>query len=307
QTSRVDLTFVRPHIGNLTKTVQVSGIIDADQKATMRFAAGGKVVYLGADEGEYVERGQTIATIDRRELEKRLQQDLNTFMQERLDWDQTNDDIFEGEFTKAEDRTRQQAQLNLSNEVLDVEIRDIAIRNTVLSAPFAGILVSSPTTVTGVNLLATDAFELVDPTTLIFRAGVDEADIGLVKYGQPAQIELDAYPDQTIMSQVATIDLRSSQSNSGTIFIVKLPLNSQDIQRYRLGMNGDVTIEVDHRQNTMIIPLDATRQRDDKVLVDIRTGEDTYEERVIETGLETDDEIEVVSGLSENDEVLLPE
>lgn len=307
QANQVVLTFEKPHLGDLTKTIQVSGLVDAQQKANMRFAAGGKVVYLGAQEGEFVKKGQTIATIDRRELEKRLQQDLNTFMNQRLDWDQTNEDVFQGTYTTEEERLRQQAQNNLNNEVLDVEIRDIAIRNTVLSAPFAGILVSSPTTVIGVNLLATDVFEIVDPATLIFKAGVDEADIGAIRPGQLARIELDAYPDQLVETRVASIDLRSTQGTNGTLFIVKMLLNSDDVQRYRLGMNGDVTIEVETRENTLIIPLDATRQRDDKVFVDVKTGENTSAEREITTGLETDDEIEVLKGLTVDDEVLIPE
>lgn len=307
QANQIELTFEKPRIGNLTKTIQVAGLVDARQKANMRFAAGGKVVYLGAQEGDTVTKGQTIATIDRRELEKRLQQDLNAYLRERWDWetlqDQTNYHVEPLETR----RTIDKEQWNLNDTVLNVEIRDIAIRNTVLSAPFAGILVASPTSVAGIQLLATDVFELIDPATLIFKAGVDEADIGLIKPGQTATLELDAYSNEIITTQVESIDLRSSQSTSGTIFIVRLPLPSQDVQRYRLGLNGDVTIEVETRENIMIIPLDATRQRDDAVYVDVRTGDGTYEEREIETGLETDDEIEVLSGLSLEDEVLIPE
>lgn len=307
QAKQVTLTFQKPHLGNLTKTIQVSGLIDAQQKVNLRFAAGGKVVYLGAKEGETVKKGQTIATIDRRELEKRLQQDLNAYMGERWDWEQQQDDNKDRALTTEDRRTTDQAQWDLNDTILNVEIREIAIKNTVLSAPFAGILVAAPTSVTGVNLLATDVFELIDPATLIFKAGVDEADIGFIKPGQTATIELDAYPDQILTTQVGTIDLRSSQSSSGTIFIVKLPINSQDIQHYRLGMNGDVTIEVETRENTMIIPIDAVRQRDDTTYVDVRTGEQTYEEREIETGLETDDDVEVLKGLTLENEVLIPE
>ena len=308
QAAKPHLTFQKPQTQDLTKTLQVSGQIDAKQKATLRFAAGGKVVYLGAQSGDWVKKWQTIATIDRRTLQKQLQQDLNSYMRERWDWEETLDNSKDRTLPKTELREKDKEQWNLDDTVLDVEIRDIAIQNTVLSAPFDGILTESPTTVTGVTLNATDAFEIVDPMSLVFRAGVDEADIGLVKIGQPAEIELDAFPDEKIHTSVNSIEFKSSQSTSGTVFIVEFRIDQPDaLQKLRLGMNGDVSIVIDTRQRVMTLPLDATRERDGKTLVDVRTGESTYEEREIEVDLETEDTIEVIKGVSPNDEVLIPE
>jgi hypothetical protein len=72
-------------------------------------------------------------------------------------------------------------------------------------------------------------------------------------------------------------------------------------------MNGDVAIKLAEKQNALVIPLIATRERDGKVFVDVRTGPTTYEEREITVGLETEEKIEVLNGLSESDEILLPE
>jgi len=308
EAAKPDLTFEKPRTQDLTKTIQVSGVVDAKQKASLRFAAGGKVVYLGAQPGDMVKKWQTIATIDRRELEKRLQQDLNAYMRERWDWEATQDATDYHVETLPTRRRIDKEQWDLDDTVLNVEIRDIAIKNTVITAPFAGILTAAPTTVTGVNLGLTDAFELVDPATLVFRAGIDEADISQIQVGQVAEIELDAYPDEKITTYVKSIDFKSSQSSSGTVFIVEFPIEQPDaLQKMRLGMNGDVNITVDTRKQVLVIPLDATRDRDDKTVVDVRTGEFTYEEREIEVDLETEDTVEVTRGLNLTDEVLIPQ
>lgn len=307
QAAKPQLVFEKPQQGNLTKTLQVSGIVEADKKALLRFVAGGKIVYLGAQAGDYVKKGQTIATIDRRDLEKRLAQDLNAYLKERWDWDQTLDNTKDRALPKSESRAKDKSQWDLTDTVLDVEIRDIAISNTVLSAPFAGILTKSPTPVAGVTVTAAEGFELVDPSSLIFKAGVDESDIGLVKLGQKASITLDAYPDQPIATYVSDIAVQSSESTSGTVFVVSFTIPSQsDLQLYRLGMNGDVTIEVDERKNVLHIPLDATRQRGDTTYVDVRTGQNTASERAIKVDLETDDRVEVIKGLGRDDEVVIP-
>ncbi len=308
QKNKPVLTFEHPQYQDLTKVLEVSGIVDAKEKANLRFAAGGKIVYLGAKEGDFVKKWQTIATIDRRALEKQLQQDLNVYMKERWDFDDTVEDFDYHVETLDTRRSLDKTQWDLENEVLDVEIRDIAITNTALSAPFAGVLVSAPTSVTGVNVLATEGFELVNPDTLTFRAAVDEADISLVSKEQNAEIFLDSYPDEAIPSQVSYIAYKSNASSTGTIFVVEFPIVGENLlNKYRLGMNGDVEIILDTRKNVLTVPFEATRERDDKVYVDIRVEDDEYEEREIEVGLETEDYVEVASGLSENDEILIPE
>jgi RND family efflux transporter MFP subunit len=308
QNNKEELTFENPRYQNLTKVLEVSGVIDAKEKANLRFAAGGKVVYLGANEGDFVKKWQTIATIDRRTLQKQLQQDLNTYMKERWDWETTQDGTNYPLETLETRRTIDKEQWDLNNEVLDIEIRDIAITNTVISAPFTGILVSSPTNVTGVNLLATEGFELVNPDTLIFKAAVDEADIAQVTTGQSGSIFLDAYPDDPISSQVNYIAYKSNASSTGTVFVVEFQLSGENLlNKYRLGMNGDVEIKLDDRENVLTIPFEATRERDDKVYVDVKTEKNEYEEKEIKTGLETENYVEVLEGLNESDEVLIPE
>lgn len=309
QANQVLQTFAHPERRNLVKTLEVSGVVDAKEKARLRFLAGGKLTYLGATEGEMVKKGQTLAVIDQATLKKQLDQDLNNYMKERYDWEQQNVDVFKNEVTTAEERQIKQGQLDLTNEVLDVEIRDIAIANTRLNAPFAGILTVAPTTVTGVQLLSTDYFEVVNPTSLVFKAEVDEADIAAVKVGQPVSIELDAHTDTSVSTSLSYIAFTSSQNSTGTVFVVEMPLDTTlyGSDFFRLGMRGDAQIVLETRDDVLAIPLEATRQRDDNWYVDVKTATGELQERQISVGMETDDDVEVTSGLSESDEILIPE
>jgi len=301
-------TFIKPTYQNLTRTLDVSGVIDAKQKATLRFAAGGKIVSIGAKEGDSLKSGQTIATIDARDLLKRQQQDLNAYLRKRYAFDELTEANQDRTLPEAEVRRQRTEQLNLNDTVLQVEIRDIAIREARLAAPFNGILVSAPVITAGVNIGLTEGFEVINPNTLIFKAAVDEADIAAVRAGLKASIELDSYPDEPLSASVSAISYKSQQASTGTVFVVELPILGQDLlSRYRLGMNGNVIIEVEKRSNVLSIPLDSTRQRDDKTYVDVRTGDNSVEEREIKTGLETDEYVEVISGLTQDDEIMVPD
>lgn len=303
------LTFISPTRETLVQTLEVSGTVDAREKAVLRFLSGGKVVYLGAQEGDAVQRGQTIATIDARSLVNAQQQNLNLYAQQRLTWDQQQDNFGDG-LTAEEWQRRDQArnQYTLDNAVLGVEAAAIAVTNTVMSSPIAGLLVQSPTTIAGVQLAPTDTFLVVNPSTLIFRALVDESDIAQVQLGQTASVRLDAYRDEEIPSAVTFIAYQSNLTASGTVFAVELPLTLESgLHKYRLGMNGDVAIILAEKANVLTIPLITTRERDGKTFVDVRIGENETEEREIQVGLMTEEQVEVVSGLDENDEILLPE
>jgi macrolide-specific efflux system membrane fusion protein len=307
ETADPELTFVRPEQRELVAVLDVSGIVDAREKSRLRFMAGGKVVYLGAQEGDEVRRGQTLATIDRATLQKQLQQTLNAYQRERNSWDQFEDDFYDVTVDDEDRRARDNSQLRLNDSVLQVEQQTIAIQNTVLSAPFAGILTYSPTVVAGVTLSPSDYFEIVNPSSIYFRAAIDEADIAKIQLGQRALLVLDAFPDTTLAALVEKIAFTSSESATGTVFLVDFSLDLEETSLLlRLGMNGDIAIELDRRPSVLSIPINATRERDGVVFVDVRTGEFTYEEREVRVGLSTEEWVEVLSGISESDEVFLP-
>jgi len=302
------LAFITPVRQEIIETLEISGTVDALQKARLRFIAGGKVTYLSAQEGDAIKKWQTLATLDPASLQKSLQQDLNLYMQNRWDWEARIDDTKYRWLNDAEQLAKDKAQWDLENKVLDVEIQDIAIKNTRLTAPFAGILTHSPITSAGTQLLGSDYFELVDPTSLVFVGRVDEADVAKISEGLSAQIRLDAFEGEIFATAVERVSFASSEIADGTVFSVRFPLlSANDGLRFRLGMNGDATIELTKVEQALTVPLNATRIRDDKIYVDVRTGEKTTEEREITTGKETDDVVEVLSGLSESDQVLLPE
>ncbi|NCO11984.1 MAG: hypothetical protein COZ34_03065 [Candidatus Pacebacteria bacterium CG_4_10_14_3_um_filter_34_15] len=306
--NNLQLKFEHPVKNSITKTLEISGHVDAKQKARLRFAAGGKVVYLGAQEGDIVKKWQTIASIDAASLAKTLQKDLNLYMKERWDWETTTDNNKGQSLDTVEQRTVDKEQWDLNNTVIDVEIQDIAIKNTTIYTPFEGILTSSPTTVTGVQLLASDYFEIVNPNSLIFRAAVDESDISFISEGQTANLVLDSYPNEIISTTVSYVSFVSTETSSGTAFIIEFPLNeTTNSNLLRIGMNGDINIVLETKNNVLTIPTISITQRENKIFVNVKTGENQSEEKEIKIGLETDDTVEVLEGLSESDEIVVPE
>lgn len=306
QAKEKELTIIHPERKNLTKVLETSGRIDAHERVIMRFAHGGKVVYLGAEPGEFVQRGQTIASLDQRSVKKTLDKNLSSYMTERWDFENAEDGREDRTISETERRTADQDQFALNRSVLDVEIQSLTIENYRISAPFPGVLVSSPLRTAGVNVLATDTFELANPSTLYFRVLVDEVDIDQVSLGQEATVTLDSLPDEPLKAAVEKIAYAGVDTGSGTVFPVELKfIDSVSIDRHRLEMNGDADLVLASKSDVLSVPLSVLVTRNGDTIVKVkRNGK--VEEVVVEVGLETEDEAEILSGLTEADEVVLP-
>src|SRR3990167_5544115 len=78
--------------GDLKEELVISGELDANEKATLRFPTSGRLTWVGVKEGDYVKKYQGIASLDKMELEKNLKKKLLAYMNERWDFEQGHDD-----------------------------------------------------------------------------------------------------------------------------------------------------------------------------------------------------------------------
>lgn len=310
-TANIPLSTVKVEKGKIEEVINVPGVVDADKKASLRFLAGGKIVALPVKEGQSIKKSQALATMDIRDLQKNLQATLNDYMSERLDFEQDKDD--RKDLVKNDEilRLAQKSQLSLNNSVIAVELKDLALRNATLYSPIDGVVTALPISVAGVQVTATDTFEIVDPSTLIFEAEVDEIDIGRIHAGMPVRIVLDAYPDQPVESVIDYIAVKAEQSrrsSGGTVFPIRIRFPISDLQFLRLGLNGTVSLILEQREDTLVVPIEAVSMRSDKSIVMVKDPSNPKNpiEREVKLGIEGEDQIEVLEGLSLGDEVILP-
>ena len=294
-------------ISDIQKTLEVSGSIDAHEKANLHFAAASRLSWVGVKEGDEVRKWQAIATVDTRTLQKQLQTDLNNFAKEFNDHDQTLDDYdYYGDSGVSTENRRilENAQYDLNNVVITAEIRDLAIKLSSLVSPIKGIVTHIDEPIAGVTVGPTDIFQIVNPQTLHFSVNIDEVDIALVSEGQHATIVLDSYPDASISGQLTDIDFASSLSGSGSVVFqakISLPTNSEVL--YRLGMGGDAYIVLEEREDVLTIPVEAVIVDDEGSYVEL-LKDGKVQKTYVEIGLDSEDYSQILSGISEGDTVI---
>lgn len=294
---------------NLTLIVSASGKTKSQNQVDLKFQTSGKLAWVGVKEGENVKKWQAIASLDKEQLKKDLQKDLNDYMNERWDFEQTQEDYQQTKerllVTDAIKRILEKAQFDLNNAVIDVELADLAVRLATLASPIEGIVTHIDTPIAGVNITpATAVFTIADPNSVIFVVNVDEADVSQISLGLRAKIALDAYSDQVFEGQVSKISFSAiTTTGGGTAFPVEITLPENSDLRFKVGMNGDTEIVTQEKENVLVIPTSSVFIREDKNFVWKVVG-GVAKKQEVKIGLEVEDLVEVIDGLTEGEKVI---
>jgi macrolide-specific efflux system membrane fusion protein len=231
-------------------------------------------------------------------------------MNERLDFDQNKDTWRDtpywglDEHGRTElDRALQKAQYDLNSSVLDVELKDIALRYANLYSPIDGIITNIDSPVAGVHVTATQAeFEVTNPNSIYFSLLPDQTEVTKLMSRMSADIMFDSYPDERVLGVIQNIAFIPKSGETNTVYEVKImyPLNDEAHTKYRIGMTGDATFTITEKPDVLVVPLVFVKNEKDKKYVMKKTG-DKKEKIYIETGIESDDVIEIIGGLAEGD------
>lgn len=195
----------------------------------------------------------------------------------------------------------------------DLEQVKIQYRDTVITAPFDGIVTQkyategafvTPTTSASSTASATSTSIVALARGLEVVAKVPEVDVGLLQRGQPVRIVADAFPDAVFEGRVIRIAPEAIVEENVTSFEVTIGLiNGQD--KLKSKMNVDVTFLGRPQPNSLVVPTVAivTREGKSGVLVANAEGKPVF--KPVTIGLVVDDKTQILSGLDAGDKVFI--
>ncbi len=231
------------------RPIILAGTVQAEDIAELRFQTSGRLAWVGVEKGDWVEKGQAIASLDREELKKRFQKEMNDYLKERWDFEQTHDN-YQNEkdrflITDEIKRILEKAQFDLNNAVLDAEISSLAVKYATLTTPIDGIVIELDQPFSGVNITPAGAkFVAADPRSVYFRAEADEEEVVKIKPGMKGVILLDAYPNDQFESEVVSVDFAPLSGTRTTSYGVKMLLPENKDLRFRMEMGGEVQFDL---------------------------------------------------------------
>ena len=247
---------------DLKEVLTLSGEINAEEKVSLKFQTSGKLAWIGVKEGDHVKKYQTLATLDQRDIKNRLQKYLNTFVSQRLTFDQTKDDYWNKQYDlsesirKSAERTLQESQYDLNNAVLDVELQSLTVEYASLWTPIEGIVTHVSVPFAGVNITPAGAdFEEVNPKTLYFSVTAEQGDVINLKEGMMGKIVLDAFPEKSYDDQLYYVSFSPKEGETGTVYELRLKLDEKALNLpLKLAMTGDLDFLIKEKKEVLSVP-----------------------------------------------------
>ena len=286
---------------NLKESLTFSGEINANEKVTLRFQTSGRLSWVGVKEGDFVKKYQTIASLDQREVKKKLEKTLQDYLIEREDFDQDLSDykVITNDTIK---RILEKSQYGLNKSVLDVEIQNLSIEFSNLFTPIQGVVTKVGSPYAGVNVTPLQAeIEVVNPSSIYFSAIIDQTELPGLEEDKDGFITLDPYPDEKIKTKITSISFTPIEGESGTVYEAKLLLDVDNSKyKFRIGMTGDAEFVLREIENIIAVPSEFIKREGSRKYVEI--GEKNKRKKTfVTTGEVIDDFTQIKSGLKEDD------
>lgn len=217
-----------------------SGTLEWRTQETVQAGVSGTVKSISALDGQYVNQGKTLLSIDNGEAATTLESLL-------LNLDEAKD-AFE------------QAKANMGSYTI--------------TAPFDGTLVSVTDLAAGDSVKANTVLStLIDTGTMSMEISIDELDISQVTAGQEVSITLDALEETTttpIEGEVEAVAVEGTTSNGVTSYPVTITFPGMD--GLKVGMNADAVIKVINKENVLLVPFEAVQKKGSEYYVWVKGG-----------------------------------
>jgi len=294
---------------DLIDSLDISGQIDAHSQATLRFQTSGLLSWVGVKEGDIVKKFQALASLDKKDLQNRMSQLLNTYSKTRWDFEQAQEDNKNWQTTgmtnEARDaikRSLDKNQFDLNNSVLNVEAQQISLRFATLITPIAGLVTKVDSPIAGQNITPASAqFVVIDSATIYFAAVADQTEVTKLKVGSTGTVSLDSFPDKKFQGVIEAIGFTPKEGETGTVYEIKINLGvDNSLNEIKMGMTGDISFVFKETKDVLAIPTAYIKSEGDKKVVEVIKN-DVKVKTEVTTGESVDGLTEILTGLNEND------
>lgn len=139
---------------------------------------------------------------------------------------------------------------------------------------------------------------VVDPSAMLVRVKVNQADLHVLRAGQPARISLDAYPGLEFpgrVEQVAPVGTTSRLTDRVRNFVAIVSIQGSH-PKLMPDLSAAVDVELERKDNAIVVPRDAIAREKDSFSVRVLDG-DRVRARAVTLGPMNDYEVVVAAGL----------
>jgi RND family efflux transporter MFP subunit len=320
----VDVPVVTAAIGPVESALEISGTLTPRSRVAVKPKLPGTLEAVLVDIGDPVTMGQTIATIDRREIDAQVdaavaavavaKAALETaeagLANAKLELDRSKNLFEKGALprqrldaaetqNRAATAQRDLATANLSQADAALRRAREVQKNATITSPVTGFVVErnyDAGSIPGDLPIVVVA----DLRQMRLEAGVSELEAGRLRVGMQARVSVQAKPGEAFAGQLAAIAPEVDERNRHFQIEVRVPNESRALLS---GMYATARLVEATSAQALLVPVEAVVTRDGKRVVQRVQGDTVSPVEVVE-GLKDGRRVQIVKGLSAGDVVM---
>jgi membrane fusion protein, multidrug efflux system len=283
--------------------INAIGKLEAQSEVKALVEREGYLEKVQVQEGQYVQKGQLIATLDRREAEFALEKAKIAVIKA-----QTELDVLKTQFhlalesadsavaKKVQSRIRVDSGLSLAE--VELKEAELNLSRCEVRAPVSGKIANIKFRQGSLVTKNAEFAEILSTDRLLLRVNVLESDIPLISSNQRAEVYPISDSQNAIEGRVSAIN---PQVDENGLVQVSITLNS--VKNLLPGMNARAIIRAP-QSNSLVVPKDAVVYRSGRAVVfTVENGKES-KWNYVEVGKDNGQEIEILDGIPENSTVI---
>lgn len=293
----VPVEAAQVRIESVSDEVSAVGTLRSNESVMIRPEIAGRISAINFDEGEPVEVGQVLVSLDDSTHQAELADARAALKLAESNFRRLDELFGKGSITA---RERDEALARLESTRATLQLSQARLDKTDVDAPFAGMLglrrVSPGDYVTpGQDLVN---LEDIDPIKVDFR--IPERYLSSLSTGQLIRVHVDAFPGRSFDGEVYAIDPQIDPA--GRSIAIRAYIDNPDLV-LRPGLFARVRLIVAERPDAMVVPEQAIVPRGDQRYV-FRVVDGKAALTEVSIGQRRGGDVEIVAGLSEGDTVI---
>jgi len=244
---------------NVSGNISATGLISTENEAKLSFKIGGVIDKIFVNEGQFIKKGQLLATLKITEINSQLAQANLAMEKAQRDYARANN-LYKDSVATLEQLQNAKTGLDVAKKSVDVVVFNRQFASITATADGfvtkkianEGEVVSSGAPVLAIN-------EIRNASDWELKVGLTDKEWAIISPGQKAIVELDAFPGKQFSAYVFRKSQAADQMSGS--FQVELKINTGK-EKPAIGMFGKATIMSNETRHLYSVPYEAIVQAD---------------------------------------------
>jgi multidrug efflux system membrane fusion protein len=302
----VPVEVVSAHYAEYAKAIRISGLLENKSEQSLGFKVAGLVSKVYVDEGQFVEKGQLLASLDLEEIDAEVSKAKSVLANAQRNLERFQS--LQGQNALSLDQL-QSAQTRVDVAQSDLTVALFNRRYAVIKAPSEGRILNRALEPNELVNAGQPVFVFAAKKTgWVLSTGITDKDIVRTRLGDKAELSFDAYPDQKFNAVVSEVAGRADAKTQTFEIELRLSVSSEKEGNKNLlaGFVGHGRVYPTQKERLVLLPLTALLRADGKQAeIYVLDEDDRAQLRVINVAFIEGSHMAVREGLQQGERIVI--